>query len=824
MTNEPRRRGITPGAILFGLYLLIVAGLGLVLAYQGGQLALAGGSFYYVLMGLALVISAILMFTNRRAGFFLFGASLVVTIVWTIWESGFDGWGSVPRLAWLIALAAVLALFWARVRHAIPGIGKPAFFGVTVALPVIMFLMIIIPITWPPTMHLASEELAAERPAEPFSRATVTSPDQNVAATHDENTWTAYAGSNLGTHYSAAAQITPENASQLEKVWEYHHGDLKQPGSKIQYMNEATPLKIDNTLYTCTPTQIIVAIDATTGEELWRHDSKDNADNLKGSGAICRGVAYHRQANVTGVCAERILWGTSDSRLGAVDAKTGALCENFGEAGYVNLITGMGDFRRGSTSITSAPTVIRGTVVVGGQVIDSDVRPAPSGVVRGYDAVTGALKWAFDIGRPGITTAPPAGENYTLSTPNSWAPLSADDELGLVYVTLGNPAGDFYAGNRTEAENAYGSSVVAIDAQTGAERWKFQTVHHDVWDYDVSPQPALVDFPDKQGNVRPAVIQATKSGQIFVLDRTTGEPLTDVEEVPVPQGHTPGDVTSPTQPMSVDMPMTMGQPSRTPEVLEESDAWGLTPFDQLMCRKEFVEARYEGIFTPPGPGQQAISFPGHHGGMNWGGIMIDPARGLLVLNNQRLPYISVLISREELDAMGAKSFQQEPGKTMGYRVQQGQPFGTTKGPWMSPLNQPCIAPPWGFISGIDLRKKDVVWSRPFGTGYDSGPMGIPSRTWFQIGTPSDASGVITAGGVTIIGAALDHYMRVFNTETGELLWEERIPAGNQAAPLTYMQNGRQYVVAVIGGHDRIPTKLGDSIIAWALPEAANATE
>ena len=697
--QAPRASGAGPW--FFSFYALLTALLGLALLYWGGRLAAVGGSLYYAGMGLALMASGVLLARRKALGFWIFAAASVLTYAWAIWESGRNGWAYIPRLAWLIGVSVVWLAFWPVARRVLAGVRKPVYWAVNGLLPLAMLLTILVPIQFPSEVQLADAGTVQQRPQADFSRATVKSPDGNVAASHDETSWTAYAGSNLGNHYSPAAQITAANVGQLEQVWEYHHGDVKLPGTKVAYLNESTPLKIGELLYTCTPRQIIVAVEATTGKERWRFDSRVDEAYLKGGGANCRGVSYYQvpDAQPGAVCARRIIWGTTDVRLGAVDADTGTPCPGFGQNGFVDLKDGIGQFRAGSTAITSAPVVVRGTVITGAQVIDSDVRPAPSGVVRGYDAVTGQQRWAWDLGRPGVTTPPEPGQTYTLSTPNSWAPLSADDELGLVYVTTGNPAGDFFGGTRTEHDEKYGSSLVALDAATGLPRWHFQTVHHDMWDYDLSPQPSLVDFPTAEG-VRPAVIQATKSAQIFVLDRETGQPLVPVTEVPVPQTDVPGERSSATQPMSLDMPNTMGRPGKTHEVLTEASTWGLTPFDQIMCRIDFRKAHYEGLWTPARVDQNSLVYPGHHGGLNWGGVMVDPKHGLLLVNNQRLPYMQSLVSREKLDALGAKSFQEAPGQSKGFRVQQGQAYGATKGPWMSVLDQPCIAPPWGYILSL----------------------------------------------------------------------------------------------------------------------------
>lgn len=810
-------------------FLALLALFGAALTYAGMRLVLVGGTPYYILTGLAVIISAALLIMKKPVGFWLFALTSLATLIWAIYESGANGWAYIPRLGWLIAASIVMLLFWPVARKALP-VRPVGWFVVNGVSPVIMLALILIQITWPSSVKtLSADQLANSRP-EINGRDAVVSPDGNVAGSHNETNWTAYAGSNLGNHYSSAAQINVSNVAQLQQVWDFRHGDNKPAGSSVKYRNEATPLKVGNSLYMCTPSQQIVSFDAETGKENWRFDSKVSKDSLNYIGAICRGVSYYEtpasaaQAapEVAGDCRTRIVWGTVDMRLGAVDAKTGTACEAFGTNGFVDLSRGVGKFRPGSISISSAPLVSRGNIIVGAMVIDSDVRPAPSGVIRAFDAVSGQMKWAWDLGRPAndqVITQEPDGENtYTLSTPNAWGPMSGDDELGLVYVALGNPAGDFYGGTRTPEEEKYGSALVALNVETGQERWHFQTVHHDLWDYDLSPQPNLADFPDDTGKLRPAVIQGTKSGHLYVLDRATGESLIPLTDVPVPQGTAPGDHTSPTQPVALGtFPNTIGEPGKDIEVLTEASTWGLTPFDQIACRMDFRKARYEGIFTPPIVGQETLVYPGHHGGMNWGGFSVDVKRGLMVINTQRLPYLQNTIERSVMESLGAKSFQDSPGQTKGYRLQQGQAYGATKTPWLSVLNQPCIAPPWGYLAAIDLKKRDVVWTQPYGTGYDSGPMGIPSRTKFQIGVPSDATGLSTAGGITVIGAALDNFIRAYNTETGELIWEQRLPAGNQAAPMTYIQNGRQYIVAVVGGHDLIPTKLGDHVIAWALP-------
>ncbi|WP_183111537.1 glucose/quinate/shikimate family membrane-bound PQQ-dependent dehydrogenase [Xanthomonas campestris] len=805
-------------------YAVVLAVLGAALAYEGGRLVAVGGSWYYVLAGIAVLVAGVLLALGKRAGLWLFGATLAATIVWALWEVGLDGWGLIPRLAWISVLGLVLLPFWGVARRRMQPLSGLGYVVVTGVLPVLGAALILWPLLVPRNVELADASKQPADAATPFSRGSVPSPDGNVAANHDASNWTAYAGSNLSNHYTPGAQITPENVKGLKVAWEFHTGDLKPKDSKLGYAFQNTPLKVGDLLYICTPTQKVIAVEAANGKERWRFDPQTNPKAMAGVAATtCRGVSYYQAPEGTAECPTRIFWPMVDGRLGALDAQTGKLCASFGNNGYVDLNAGTGNTKPGFVGPTSPPVVMRGVVIQPtGQVRDGQERDAPSGVVRGFDALTGQLRWAWDLGNPAITAEPPAGQTYTRSTPNVWSLMAADDELGLVYLPTGNAAGDFFGKGRTPQEEEYTASLVAVDAATGKERWHFRTVNHDLWDYDIGPQPNLVDWPVAGGGTRPAVIQATKSGQVFVLDRATGQPLMPVKQIAVPQGTDHGDWTASTQPVSPGMPNTVGAPSRDYETIVESDAWGMTPFDQLACRIEFKTLRYEGMFTPPSL-QGSLSFTGNHGGINWGGVSVDLQRGIMVMNSNRLPYTEHVYPRTVMNELGVVSVFNGSSKTKGYMAQEGLAYGARKEPWMSPLNTPCVAPPWGYISGVDLRTQQVIWRRPLGTGYDQGPMGIPSKTKFEIGTPNNSGSLATAGGVTFIGASLDNFIRGFDTRTGKQVWETRVPAGPQAAPLSYTIDGKQYIVAAVGGHDRMETKSGDSVIAWALPDDAAAS-
>ena len=379
-----------------------------------------------------------------------------------------------------------------------------------------------------------------------------------------------------------------------------------------------------------------------------------------------------------------------------------------------------------------------------------------------------------------------------------------------------NAAADQYGGDRTAAEDAFTSAVVALDMHTGNTRWHVNTVHHDLWDYDLGAQPLVTDI-DVDGTPRRVVVQGTKTGSVFVLDARTGEAVKPVQERPVPAGTLPGERYAPTQPQSVGMPNFAGMPGPEPEVLTEANSFGLTPIDAALCRIAFRQMEHEGMYTPPSENPGGILlFPGIVGGMNWGGLAVDPEAQLLITNHSRLPNRITLTPRAQVEdrALG------DGGARADQRIapQAGTPYGVARPNWMSPLQVPCIDPPWGFLSATDLRSGRLLWSRPLGTGFDTGPLGIPTRLKISIGTPNLGGAVVTRSGLTFIAAAHDNYLRAFDTRSGELLWEGRLPAGAQASAMTYMHQGRQYVAIAAGGHARFETKLGDSLVVFALPE------
>ncbi len=623
--------------------------------------------------------------------------------------------------------------------------------------------------------------------------------------------WVDYGGDRGGLRYSPLADVTPANVASLEVAWVHHSGDVAD--DRLEHGESAyelTPILVDGTLFGCTPFNRVFALDPETGEERWVFDPEIDLGGRYANQLVCRGVSSWRDPAraADAVCAHRIFTSTADARLIALDARTGARCPDFGAhegtPGEVDLTLGVGERRwKGEYQMTSPPAILHGRVIVGSAVSDNGRVDAPSGVVRAYDARTGVLLWAWNPLPPGFAPREMdrrQGVAWALGTANVWAPMSVDEARDLVFAPTGNTAPDYYGGLR-DGVDYYASSVVALRGETGTVAWHYQTVHHDLWDYDVPAQPTLATLHRPDGDVD-AVLQPTKMGHVFVLDRDTGLPLFPVEERPVPQGGVPGEVLSPTQPFPV-KPPPLGGRTLTPD-----DAWGLTFWDRGWCRRRVEALRFEGIFTPPSL-QGTIAYPGNAGGTNWGGLAVDPERQLLVVNTSNIPFVVTLFPAEEYEARRAAS----PGVEIA--PQRGTPYGLRREALLSPLGLPCSPPPWGHLTAIDLETGDIAWQVTPGSVRDIAPVPLP----WEPGVPSLGGPLVTGGGLVFFAATMDDYLRAFDVRSGEELWRGRLPAGGQATPMTYRarKGGAQYVVVAAGGHSRAGTHLGDALVAFRLP-------
>lgn len=691
MSREPNQPG-TFAQVYVTCLALLVGVIGLVIGVGGVWLIQLGGSWYYALAGLGMIGSAALLGQRRMAGVWLYAAIFGATVAWAMWERGLSGWAQVPRLVGPGILMILILFAVPLLRRRVPGQWRTdrAVLGAGIGL----FVM---------GLYVLADPRALTAQTDVGSPPVPTAAEAGSAGAD----WTAYGGATSATRYSALGQITPANVGTLEQVWAYRTGDMPIAAAEGKYSPENTPLKVGDRIFVCSAMGIAIGLDAATGVEAWRYDPQVSTDAIP-YGATCRGVAYHAAPDLTGgqVCATRIIWGTLDARLLAVDAKTGVLCPDFGFGGTVDLTLGIGETVPGWYSVTSPPTIVRGVAIVGAQVKDGQAEDAPSGVVRGYDAVTGALVWAWDLGNPDLTGAPPEGEVYTRGTPNMWTSASGDEAWGLVYLPLGNSSVDYYGSQRSALENEHATALVALDAATGRKVWQFQTVHNDVWDYDLGAQATLVDFT-VDGAAVPALILPSKQGDIYVLDRRTGVPLVPFEERPVPQGGVEPEYLSPTQPFSTYHTVAKRD-------LTEADMWGFTPIDQLFCRIQFRQASYQGMYTPPTTDQSWIRYPGYNGGSDWGGIAVDPARGIIIANYNDMPNYNRLIPRAEADAAGL-TLMNAPGGAAETPLgeagpQTGAPYAIqVNASWRVPFTGLlCKEPPYGGIRAIDLASGQTL--------------------------------------------------------------------------------------------------------------------
>jgi quinoprotein glucose dehydrogenase len=793
--------GFTKLAGRFGIVRIILSAtmavVGLVFFAGGSWLVRFGGSSYYLLAGLAFLLNSVLIYRRSAWACWTFVVLILATLSWALFEVGLDWWQLLPRGNLVVVIGLVLAFPWVARRYqsseqdAVFKSGYFALAGSLIASAVVALFALVA------TYH----DMAGDLPR----------PIENAGTVYGAGKdWVAYGGTAAGDRYSTLDQITPQNVNQLQQVWVFHTGDMRKKDDPTETTYEVTPLKIDDTLYLCTPHDLVFALDAETGREKWRYDPKIRPPPVQTTQHLtCRGVSYSDGSSAGNIaptessgaadCIKRIFVPTVDGRLIALNAESGTVCQGFGADGAVDLWQNMPNFALGSYYSTSPPVVTKDLVIVGGAVNDNVSTHETSGVIRAFNIRTGGLVWNWDSGNSNETKPIALGSTYLENSPNSWSVSSYDPDLGLLFVPMGNQSPDQFGGQRDRSVERYSSSVVALNAETGAVVWVFQTTHHDLWDMDVPAQPSLINLTIN-GETVPALIATTKQGELFVLDRRTGKPLLPVTEVDAPQGAAEGDVTAPTQPVSAI--------SFNPPVLTERSMWGLSPFDQLACRLKFHRLRYQGRYTPPST-QGSIIYPSGFGVFNWGGVAVDPERQIIFAMPVRMAHVLTLVQRnDDRSRLVTKETQAAFNENFGSR------YAVKMGPFLSPLGNPCQAPPWGLVAGVDIAAGRIVYQHVNGTVRDLSRIPMP----FKLGVPGIGGPIVTKGGLAFLSGTLDYFLRAYDVTSGNQLWESRLPAGGQATPMTYWSNvsGRQFVLAVAGGHGSLGTRPGDAVIAYAL--------
>ena len=771
---------------------IILALVGLALGGGGLWLVLLGGSFFYLLAGLAFLLTAILLSMRKAAALWLYAIFVVAALAWAIWEVGFDWWQLGPRGGLIILIGLWLLTPWIR-----RPLGFRSLDGVhyganpwPLAVPLIIAVLIAAY-----SMTTDSHDLSGDLPTSVAANAPMGGDVPN-------GEWHQYGRTSFGQRYSPLDQINAQNVANLKEVWRYQTGDVKRPDDVGETTYQVTPLKVGDTLFLCTPHSLAIAIDAKDGKEKWRYDANAGM-NPNRQHQTCRGVSYYhdKTAAAGAPCADRVYLPTSDARLIALDTVNGKVCPSFADQGTLRLETGMKYNPAGYYYSTSPPVIVADKIIIGGAVNDNYSTQEQSGVIRAFDARTGALLWNWDSGNPDQTAPLPAGQTYTTNSPNSWSVSSADEALGMVYIPLGNQTPDQLGIGRSANVERFSSSVVALDINTGQLKWVQQFVHHDLWDMDVPAQPVLFDLTKADGSVVPALVASTKQGDLYVLDRRTGAAIIPFKEIPAPGGTVPEDHASPTQPIS---DLTFSPPP-----LQEKDMWGVSLFDQLACRISFHRHQYEGRYTPPSL-RGSIIYPGNFGTFNWGSVAVDPERQIMFGMPTYLAFTSRLVPRAEIPPKGAG----DKGSEQGLNRDEGSPYGVYMGPFLGPPGIPCQAPPWGYVAGVDLKTGKIAYKHKNGTIYDMTPLPLP----IKVGVPGIGGPIVTKGGVAFLAAAVDDYLRAYDVTSGKQLWQARLPAGGQATPMTYTaSDNKQYVVMVAGGHGSVGTKPGDYVIGYTLP-------
>ncbi|MGV8959922.1 MAG: membrane-bound PQQ-dependent dehydrogenase, glucose/quinate/shikimate family [Stenotrophomonas sp.] len=787
------------------LTLCLILLLGLTLAIGGGWLLALHGSAFYLLSGLLLLAVCWGLWKHRRWATWLYAGWLLILVGWSLWEVGLYWWPLATRLGLPVLLGLLLATRAAR-RSRPGGYIGPAGWPVLVTS---LLLAVVALAGIPRNQH----EIPGSLP--------MTAVNTNPAlgnSTMPAGEWMAYGRSNYGQRYSPLDQITPRNAGTLQLAWQMQTGDVRLPADVGETTYEATPLKIGNTLYLCTPHSWAMALDADTGKVRWRFDPAAGMEPQR-QHQTCRGLSYFadpapatpaQAAAVTATpatttqghaCTARVFLPSADAKLHALDAQTGEHCTDFANQGVLDLLHNMPFKQAGYYYSTSPPLVAGGKVIVAGAVNDNYAVNSPSGVIRAYDVHSGRLLWNWDSGNPDQTApldpADPA-QIYSPSSPNSWSVASADEALGLAYFPMGNRTPDQLGMFRTPAEEKYASSVVALDLNTGQVRWVHQFVHHDLWDMDSPAQPVLLDLDLQQGRT-PAIVVPTKQGDVYVLDRRDGSAVLPVKQRAAPQGtDIPGQRVAPSQPYSA--------LSFEPPALREADMWGASLIDQMLCRIQFRKLRYEGRYTPPSL-QGSLIYPGNFGVFNWGSIAVDPQRQVMFGMPTYLAFVSTLVPKDQLGGRELNTGEH------GLNENKGADYAVEMKPFMSPLGVPCQSPPWGTIAAADLRTGKIAYQYRNGTIRDLSPLPLP----IHLGVPGIGGPLLTGGGVAFMSAAVDDNFRAYDLASGEVVWDVRIPAGGQATPMTYLNSaGEQMVLLVAGGHGSTGTRPGDYVLAYTL--------
>lgn len=787
------------------LTVVIAAVIGLFLLVGGIWLTALGGSFYYVIAGLALLIFAWLLLKRSSTSIWLYAALMLGTTLWGIWEVGTDFWALAPRLD----ILGILGL-WILIPAVSRGIDNAKSSKIALSSTLVIAIVVMVYSIFNDPQEI-NGVIKNEQPK-----------TAQAVEGVDPADWPAYGRTQGGVRYSPLTQINDQNVKDLKVAWTFRTGDLKTANDSGETTNQVTPIKVGDNMYMCTTHQWLIALDPATGKEKWRFDPKLKADKTY-QHLTCRGVMYYDANNTTEFatslqakksvsteCPRKVFLPVNDGRLVAINADTGQACSDFGDKGEVNLQKLMPYAYPGGYNPTSPGVVSGTTVVIAGSVTDNYSNKEPSGVIRGYDVNTGKLLWAFDTGAQDPNALPGENSTFVHNSPNAWAPLAYDPKLDIVYVPTGVGTPDIWGGDRTELKERYANSMLAINATTGKIVWHFQTTHHDLWDMDVPSQPSLADVKDKSGQTVPAIYVLTKTGNVFVLDRRNGKAIVPITEKAVPQTvkrgpQTKGERYSATQPFSA---LDLAPKDK----LTDKQMWGATMFDQLMCRVSFKRLNYDGIYTPPSENGTLV-FPGNLGVFEWGGMSVNQDRQVAVMNPLALPFVSRLIPMDP----NRKETARGAGTEHGVQPMYGVPYGVEINAFLSPLGLPCKQPGWGYIAGVDLNSHEVVWKKRIGTIRDSLPnlFQLPA---LKIGVPGLGGTISTAGNVMFVGATQDNYIRAFNVSNGEKLWEARLPAGGQATPMTYEINGKQYVVIMAGGHGSFGTKMGDYLVAYALPD------